>query len=303
DPLLISEEVALIVTELGKKGVHDVARIVVDDSAFALEGPVPGAAGSDNPYDAQVGAVAVNFNAVAIRIDGKGGVISAEKQTPTVPLMASLSKGYPPGEHRLNICRTEERSAEVMARYTAELFFAFLRQRGMTTSSRWERGRKSAQARLAYHHESTRKLSGVVELCLQYSSNFIANLLFLAAGAERYGYPATWEKGRRAVGETLAELLGAEVMRGIHLVEGSGLSRENMISVEALLEVLRLFKPHALLLPGKMGMLIKSGTMHDVYGYAGYLDQGESAVVILLNQAENTRDALLDRLRFRSKDH
>lgn len=305
DPLLISEEVALIVTELGKRGVSDVARIVVDDSAFALEGPVPGAAGSDNPYDALTGAVAVNFNTVAVRVDGKGGVISAEEQTPTVPLMASLGKGYPPGEYRLNICRTEEKSAEVMVRYTAELFFAFLRQKGMTTSSRWERGRKRAEARLVYRHESTKSLSGVVALCLQYSNNFTANLLFLAAGGERFGYPATWEKGRRAVNETLTELLGDEVMGGIHLVEGSGLSRENRLSVEALLEVLRLFKPHAHLLPGKRGMLIKSGTMRDVYGYAGYLDQGESAFVILLNQPENTRDALLDRIRSRSrlKDH
>ena len=183
------------------------------------------------------------------------------------------------------------------ARYTAELFFSLMQRSSISVNRFWKKGKVSVGAHLVYRHESIRQLSEAIALCFQYSNNFIANSIFLAAGARRYGYPATWEKGRRALNEILAELLGKEVMREVYIVEGSGLSRENRISVDALLRILQLFRPYGSLLPYKKGMLLKSGTMREVYSYAGYLSEGGAAFAILLNQTENTRDALLDSLR------
>ncbi|MDH3347854.1 MAG: D-alanyl-D-alanine carboxypeptidase, partial [Desulfobulbaceae bacterium] len=297
DPLLVSEEVDRIVFELRKRGVSNVAGIIVDDSAFELEDTVPGGGESDNPYDAPVAATSVNFNTVAVKINPGGEVQTAEVQTPFVPLMGELGMGYGEGEYRLNICQGESNNHNMTARYTAELFFSIMQRSSISVNGSWKRGKVSDGANLLYRHRSSRQLSEVIALCLQYSNNFTANSLFLAAGARRYGYPATWEKGRRALNEILTELLGEEMMRKVHVLEGSGLSRENRISVDALLRILQLFRPYDKLLPVKRGVLLKSGTMRGVYSYAGYLSEGGAAFAILLNQAENTRDTLLDSLR------
>ncbi|MFN2369247.1 MAG: D-alanyl-D-alanine carboxypeptidase, partial [Desulfurivibrionaceae bacterium] len=89
---------------------------------------------------------------------------------------------------------------------------------------------------------------------------FIANQIFLQIGAKRFGYPATWEKGRRAVQDFIEkdpELAEA----AIKIEEGSGLSRKNRLTVRAMLRILELFKPHAPLLSEKDGVLLKSGTL------------------------------------------
>ncbi|MDT8334818.1 MAG: D-alanyl-D-alanine carboxypeptidase, partial [Desulfurivibrionaceae bacterium] len=117
-------------------------------------------------------------------------------------------------------------------------------------------------------------------------------------GAESYGYPATWEKGRKAIREFIEkdpQLAAA----AITVTEGSGISRENRLTVRAMLRILELFKPHARLLPEKDGVLLKSGTLTGVYSYAGYLDNhGKPAgFAIILNQNRNTRDEILKILR------
>lgn len=66
DPSLVSEEVAVIVQQLHQRGLRGVGQVFVDTSAFALEHQVPGQAHSDNPYDAPVGPLSVNFNAIAL---------------------------------------------------------------------------------------------------------------------------------------------------------------------------------------------------------------------------------------------
>jgi D-alanyl-D-alanine carboxypeptidase/D-alanyl-D-alanine-endopeptidase (penicillin-binding protein 4) len=131
-----------------------------------------------------------------------------------------------------------------------------------------------------------------------YSNNFIANQIFLATGAARYGFPATWLKGHRAMQEFAKK--DKELSRmNIKLVEGSGLSRNNRLTAGAMLKVLELFKPHAGLLPKKDGVMIKSGTLTGVYSYAGYLPttSGLDSFVIILNQQKNNRDEILDILK------
>ena len=83
------------------------------------------------------------------------------------------------------------------------------------------------------------------------------------------------------------------------MTEGSGLSRRNRITVQAMLVILDRFKPYASLLPrtskNHQDILVKSGTLTGVYSYAGYFVHESSLddFVLILNQENNTRDRLL----------
>ena len=53
-----------------------------DTSLFSENIKIPGISFSNNPFDAHNGALVVNFNTVFMKVDSKGHVTSAEKQTP-----------------------------------------------------------------------------------------------------------------------------------------------------------------------------------------------------------------------------
>ena len=296
DPLLISEEISRIWGELKLRGVQRINSIYIDNSNFALEKRVPGRETSNNPYDAPVGSVVVNFNSVAVRVTKNRRILSDEKQTPTLAIMREIARNYLPGHYRLNICRGKCETEQQMARYTTELFRAL--QKKTEISGKGDSGIKKvpADARLVYEHQNSKDLEYLTSSFLKYSSNFIANLVYLTCGAKKYGYPATWEKADRAVHEEMVSQLGEETASAIFHEEGAGLSRNNRITARAMLEVLKVFRPYAYLMRKREGVLTKSGSMKGIYNYAGYLNDG-NAYVILLNQQRNARIGVLRLLK------
>jgi len=296
DPMLVSEEIRLILKALQEKGVKEINAIFVDPSAFALEHPVPGREDSDNPYDAPVGAVSVNFNSVPVRVTKKGDILSGEEETPLLPIMQGLAKGYPAGRHRINICRNGKPSKGQIACYTTELFRALQEEAGIAGQGKMGDGPVPKDAELIYTHQSSKNLKELVTSFLKYSSNYISNLVYLTCGAKKYGYPATWAKAERAVNEVLVKRLGKKTAAAIIQKEGAGLFRGNRVTVRAMLELLKAFRPHASLLRKYMGVSTKSGSMKGIYNYAGYLNDGR-AYVILLNQQRNQRRAILSLLK------
>ncbi|MDU9050556.1 MAG: D-alanyl-D-alanine carboxypeptidase [Candidatus Electrothrix sp. Rat3] len=296
DPMLVSEEIREIFQTLRKKGVEEINAIYIDPSAFALEHRVPGREDSDNPYDAPIGAVSVNFNSVDVRVTKKGKIVSGEEETPLLPLMETLAKGYPAGRHRINICRGGKQASKQVACHTTELFRALQEEAGITGKGETGTRFVPEDAALIYIHQGSKNLKELASSFLKYSSNFISNLVYLTCGAKKYGYPATWAKAERAVNEVLVKRLGKKTAAAILQKEGSGLSRENRVTVRAILDLLKAFRPHASLLRNYMGVPTKSGTMKGIYNYAGYLKDGR-AYVILLNQQRNQRRAVLGLLK------
>ncbi|MDZ7640879.1 MAG: D-alanyl-D-alanine carboxypeptidase [Desulfurivibrio sp.] len=297
DPLLVSEEVAAIAAELAAAGVTAVDDLILDDSYFRLEQPRPAGAGnSRRAYDAANSALVVNFNTVHLQISAAGTVRSAEQQTPTLPVMRELAKGLPPGRHRLNLARPDERTL----RHSGELFRQLLRTQGIKVNGRLRAGKVPAGGREIHRHYSSRPLTEVVAQMLLYSNNFVANQLLLAVAAQQQP-PASWEQGRRLLQDFLKE---KGLPAGSYQVaEGSGLSRRNRITPRALWRLLELFKPWATLLPRQPGRLLKSGTLTGVYAYAGYFagDGNDGApaldpVVLILQQPTDTREQALELL-------
>jgi D-alanyl-D-alanine carboxypeptidase/D-alanyl-D-alanine-endopeptidase (penicillin-binding protein 4) len=297
DPLLTSEEIRTIFAELKQRGLRQINAIYIDASSFALEYQAPGSEFSDNPYDAPVGPTAVNFNSVPIRVMKNGLVLSGEENTPVLPIMTEFAKEIPLGSWtRINICRGTCNANREMARYTAQLFRALQQEAGIPGQGHLSLKRVPPDARLLYEHRSSKNLQELTASFLKYSSNFISNLVYLAVGAEKFGWPATWSKADRAVQQELERQLGAKTAAAIVHRDGSGLYRGDRVTARAMLEVLRTFRPHAGLLRKHGGVPTKSGTMKGIYNYAGYLDDGR-AYVILLNQWDNQRGELLELLK------
>lgn len=302
DPYLISERVDEIALNLKERGVSRLEKIIIDDHYFALDGPADGSENSDNPYDVANGALAVNFNSVSLTRLADGTIISPEPQTPLLSITEEIGALVATGTHRVNVSAfTKNNPAITPLRYGAELFARMLRRHGVVVAGAYGRGSVDRRDRLIYTYSSKATLADMVRGCLAHSNNFIANQIFLYVGALRFGEPATWEKGRRAVSEMLAARIDEQRFT---IAEGSGLSRNNRISPAAMITILESFKPYAGLLPDRDNILLKSGTLSGVYGYGGYFSSGDrlDPFVILLNQPSNHRDRLLRQLAKRYHD-
>jgi len=298
DPLLTSEELALVLDNLRQRGLRRINDLILDDHLFVLEETTPGAEGSLNPYDAANGALAANFNTVHLRVTPDRRILSAEPQTPTIPLMRELGARLPPGTQRVNLGADHFRQENAIAlRHLGEVLRALQQQAGIAGGGEIRRGTLTAAIRIDYLHSSSHPLREVVRDCLAYSNNFIANQLLLLLGLERYDAPATWDKGRRALSESLTALLGEELAGSMQVLDGAGLSRDNRVSPTVMLAVLEALRPHAELLPVLDADLVKSGTMNGVFCYAGYLGSERTGFVLMLNQQHNRRDRLLSLMR------
>ncbi len=279
DPLLISEELEDIASKLESKGLTTVRNLVVDDSYFKPGLVLHGTNRSLNPYDAYNGALSANFNTIFIKIGPGKEIRSAEPQTPMTSLArkAALASGLK-GTARINLAE----KPELCAIYAGELLEAFLEQASVDVKGRVVKAtRDPSMIPLYYRHESRWDLKAVLKRMFKYSNNFIANQVFLTLGIEKYGSPATPEKSRQA----MEVFLGRLGIKGLHIEEGSGLSRRNRITANQIMEVLELFMPYRGLLTDKGDTWFKTGTLYGVKSIAGYMmhNGGSLRFVIILN--------------------
>ena len=295
DPFLVSEEIEAIVRKLKELGWAEINDIYLDNTAFDLEGYTEGSGFSDNPYDAQNSALAVNFNTINIAVEKSGRVVSAEEQTPTLELMSKLAKGLKSGIHRINICKDKNSNDSITSRYVGELFQAFQRQENIVGDGIIVRRKTPEDLVPFYTHRSSKTLEEIIGPLMLYSNNFIANQLFLLLGAHKFGYPATWKKSEKVMTDILQDRYNLS-QQDFKIIEGSGLSRKNRVSPHAMMQLLDAFNPYGELLPQENSRSIKSGTLKGVYSYAGYFIENErrDSFVLLLNQEKNNRGQVLD---------
>ena len=290
DPFLVSEEWQKITQKLSQ--LPDLPKqlngLFFDTSLFSTNIKIPGIESSKNPYDSRNGALVVNFNTVFLKIDSKGLVTSAEKQTPLTPLAKSLAHNLSSGKHRISI------PPDSGITYAGELIYAFLAQAGFSFHSGNVNLRQlSPGDSLIYTHKNSASLADLITGMMRYSNNFTANQLLLSIGLKLYGAPATLEKGVLALEEYLRNELSIPEKQ-FHIVEGSGISRKNRLTAEAVWQMLKAFSAQQNLLHGNKVVLYKTGTLHGVSTMAGYLPGSKPLYfVILLNQPKNRRDEIL----------
>lgn len=272
DPMLVSEEIQAIADRLQSRGLTALDGIRTDDGFFQQGLRVDGQSSSDNPYDAPVAALAANFNTLYLS-KRSNELQSAEPQTPLTPTARRIARNMKPGTQRVSIG-----NAQLSARYFAEILAARLRENGVAVSGEIRSQKIPTNLSLYYRHYNSHSLKEVLRAMLRYSTNFIANQLFLVLGAESTGAPANFAKAT-----TYAK---GEIERQFHwrrfaIREGAGLSRENRISARQMVELLVAFYPYRALLPApKPGILAKTGTLKGISCYAGYVEDLPFALFI-----------------------
>lgn len=297
DPLLVSEVIEKYCKDvsgiLASKGIKNIRNIIMDDSYFAHPITIPGATLiSGQPYDAPVGAISVNFNSVSFKtVSGK--LVSPEPQTPLTTTAIAVAKQsglkagripLPPNKGMIN-------------RYSGEVFRHFMKKAGIDTAGVILEGQKKKSDLLIHTGYSPHKITDVIERLLEFSSNFMANQVFLAVAAKSEGSPADLSKGVKAASKYADTELG---IKSLSITEGSGLSRQNKISAINMAKILEAFYPYYHLMKNKNGMYFKTGTLDGVSARAGYMESESGEMlrfVILINSKGKNADSVLKMLR------
>ncbi len=265
DPQLVSESLDEIASRIALEQ-NSFRGIILDDSFFSSSLSLDGVDGTSNPYDAQNGALIANFNTANLKRTKRGELLSAEPQTPIVPIARRIARIKPGQSARVNLGSKRE----VSLRYFGELLAAFLARHGATTGPALRFERVPSDARLVLTHQCPLTLEELSAQILRYSTNFGANQIFLALGAHRLSPPATYKKGSEVVSAFLKERLG---LKEFTIVEGSGLSRKNMFTPRELVRLVTAYRPWTRLLPNKEGRFrAKTGSLNGVGALAGLMD-------------------------------
>lgn len=266
DPYLVSEELDRVVSGLKAAGVRSVSGLGLDAELFGTQVSIPGRSSSNNPYDAPVTSLGVNFNTVSLQVSA-GRVSSAEAQTPITPTAQRLGRGLGDGKHRINLVD----GATALGHF-GEVLKAKLQQGGIQVGGQVESGAVPQSAKLVYTHRSSQTLGQVTKNMLEYSTNFVANDLFLLLG-EQNGR-ASMASARQTMERWARQTFG---WRDFRIEDGAGLSRGNRLSGRQMLDVLERLRPYLDLLPvqdNDQGVRAKTGTLRGVSTYAGFVRRG-----------------------------
>ncbi len=277
DPFLVSEEIDLIAQALRSKGLTQIRGMGIDDQFFANNIAIDGQSNSDNPYDAPLAALSANFNTLYLK-RSPSGVESAEPQTPLTAIARQLGTTMKTGKIRINI-----NNGRLSGLYFGEILVEKLKHHNIHPNGNVSSGVVPQNAQLIYRHYNSRKLAAVLQAMLRYSTNFIANQIFLMLGAEYQGGPATLEKAQNYANHRIESQFN---WQNFHIQEGAGLSRRNRISVAQFIELLYEFLPYRKLLASETkGIYAKTGTLHGVSCYAGFIDSrnGPAPFALFIN--------------------
>lgn len=301
DPFLTSEEIRLIATKLKQLGYKEFNRLALDDRLFkGLK--LAGLGASDNPYDAKFSSLFVNFNTLNMQHTPSGKIVSAEQQTPTLPLMTKLGKNIPCCDkpERINL----QGKDKYRRQYVSQLISIIFTEYGI--NFRQPSGHKIAkisnQQKPIYVHYNSNSLEEVSKKLLLYSNNLISNALLLQFAPDS-------KSPLQASVTRWQEYLEAQILRTdqIILQEGSGLDPNNKMSAGYMYSVLLAFNGYSDLLPSDevedslydVGAIYKTGTLTGVYNAAGYIkySKGLRPFVIFTQNPNNNRKNIINILK------
>ncbi len=290
DPSLVSESLTNIALQLKpilkKLNNTELKGIIMDSSFFKPGQKINGQSSSNNPYDASIGALVVNYNTIYVHKSRQGTLSSAEPQTPLTPTVRKLARKIPYGKQRINLGNNEEQNLV----YFAELLYYKLSEQGIVVSTPLSIMHKSVpEGSIKVYTHYSKPLSEIVQQLLYYSNNLTANQLLLILGAREYGIPADQSKGQKALRNFLSQTIG---LKDFSLNEGSGLSRQNRFTARQFMKILQHFEPYHYLLRGyDEKFLAKTGTLNGIASFAGYMISPQNKTipfVIMLKQPKRS---------------
>lgn len=267
DPSLTTEDLWGLVLELEARGLRAIeGDLVLDDTAFD-QAQAPAASGAESggrPYGAFTSALASNFNTVAVEI-APGARAGAPARVATVPPMAGVRvvnrtrTGGPRGGQpavSVQVLASAEAGAEAVvtvsgrmapgapprriwravdrpALLTGLLFKELLSRADISLGGKVRRGRAAPGSRVLAKRES-RPLSVLLRDVGKRSNNLYAEQILKMLSAKQ---PGSTRGGIASVMRWLGEA-GIDTA-GMHLADGSGLSRRNQVKALQIARVLR----------------------------------------------------------------
>jgi len=293
DPLLVSEVISKISNVLSVllKNTQPLNDLILDDSYFRQPLTIPGITSSSQPYDAPNGALCVNFNTVNFKRTSQG-YVSAEPQTPLLPFVIKKIKASKLNRGRIVFSHNKNE----ITIYAGQLFQYFLDKQGIRFNGKVKMGRIKELDRLIFRYDSISALDQIVVKLLEHSNNFTTNQLLIATGAEILGPPGTLDKGVSIASDYAKNELGIENMT---IVEGSGISRENLVSARQMDRVLEEFLPYHYLMRREGREFYKTGTLYGISTRAGYIKRSDGQLyryVMMLNTPGKSTHSLILRL-------
>jgi len=264
DPKLTPEQLWHIAMQVKGRGIRKITgNLVVDDSFFDKNNHSPSQrnGSTQRAYDAKVGALSVNFNTVATHVSpglnaGDPLIVWLEPDSDYVYLnnqartktnggtQVSVDRIIKGNRIELQVKGSMPLNAEVKSfyrsiddplRHAGETFRSFLRQAGVQIMGTIRFGINPQRATLLYQHQSIPLLAILKELNT-YSNNFIAEQIFKTIATKAVG-----KSGSHALASQLVtHFLRKENVniQGISVVDGSGLSRENRFTAQAMTDLL-----------------------------------------------------------------
>ena len=319
----------------GLKAIH--GDIVIDNTAFSLPAEDPGEFDGrpNRPYNVLPDALMVNFQSIEFRVqpdvDARRVDVIANPSPVNLAIdnhvrlaagrcngaagrvdfkVASASWDRVVFSGALSAHCAERSFTRVLlhpATYAFGTFVELWHELGgeFLGKLRVEPAPADAQALLSF---DSLTLSEIVRLTNKYSSNLMARHLLLAIGQERFGGPATLEKGAEAIAEWGRER-GLDD-QSMEIDNGSGLSRSTHISALQMAQILTLayrsrYAPEfiaSLPLAGIDGTLrsrmkaspggavrLKTGHIDGVSGVAGYVTAVSGKTYVLVSLINHSR--------------
>jgi D-alanyl-D-alanine carboxypeptidase/D-alanyl-D-alanine-endopeptidase (penicillin-binding protein 4) len=296
DPLITSEIMPVIAekiaSSLKSRLQHNKIRNIIIDTSFFSCTDIPGITDADDqPYNAPVSALGINFNSINFLTSSKGELISAESQTPLIPF--SIEKIRQTGYRQGRIILEPKESP---------LYFGYMLKYYLEKNNTEVTGAIKTDliipknASHLYQYVSEFSLETIISKLLTFSNNYIANQLFLTAGTKKFREPATLKKSVNAMAIYTKDIL---LLKDLQIVEGSGISRKNKISAQEMNTVLKAFADLKQLMKKKNVVHYKTGTLEDVSTRAGYINiplKKQYQYVIILNTKGKSSLAIEEKL-------
>jgi len=267
DPYLVSEQMWILVNELKNLPIDKIeGDIIADNRYFDNQRRLATWAqySGSEAYLAPMGALSFNFNTVTVYVEpakqvGDPPVVVVDPMIDyfrvrnTAVTVANRKKHSRLIVNRLPRGEQDEiivsgTLPKTMGRkkfylnvtdpqgYTLSAFHKYLQNAGVEVMGKVRRGQIPEKAPVLVEHPSP-PLAEILRGLNKFSNNFIAEQILRTLGAEAYGTPGTTGNGVRLMHRYMKSL-GYESDR-FRILDGSGLSRGNLLSPDQIVDVLK----------------------------------------------------------------
>ena len=268
DPTLKRQDIRNMVAVLKKSGVQQIqGNVLIDTSIFASHDKAPGWPWNDMTqcFSAPPAAAIVDRNCFSVSLYSAPkaddlAFIRIASYYPVVMFsqVRTLAKGSPDAQYceldvvpgdlnrfTLTGCMTQRADPLPLAfaiqdgaSYAGAILKAELKEAGISYSGTLLRQTQSNTPGTVIASKQSAPLHDLLKVMLKKSDNMIADTVFRTIGHNRFGVPGTWRSGADAVRQILRQKAGVDLGNSI-VVDGSGLSRHNLISPATMMQVLQ----------------------------------------------------------------